>query len=419
MAGGRVYLTASEGDRLLTICIDAASGRQLWRREIRRTRAHKVYSANDPASPTATADETGVVVFFADVGLAAYSRDGKALWTLPLGPFKSFYGMAASPILAGDLAVLLCDQRSGSFVVAVDRTSGRIRWKRPRPEAVEGWATPVVFRATGAAGTQLVVLGSNRLDAYELDTGEPRWWMPLGSNGAMGTIVTSGDTLFLSTAGSINPALPPFGGYLEKYDTNKDRRLSSAEFKADKEMGEHFGWIDADDDGIITEAEWTRTANLARGESGAIALRPASARGRLDPASVLWRFQKNLPYMPAPLFYKDGAVPSEDRRDHHVAGSGNRPAFEGGTQHRGPWRLLCVTRCCRRQDLSRQCRRQDHGPQGRAAMGGVGCQRPRRGDPFDPRVERRTDLRSDSECAVLVSPQRRLGLRDHLPERGR
>ena len=305
VAGGRVYLTASEGDRLLTICIDAASGRQLWRREIRRTRAHKVYSANDPASPSATADDTGVVVFFADVGLAAYSRDGKELWTLPLGPFKSFYGMAASPILAGDLAILLCDQRSGSFVVAVDRTSGRIRWKRLRPEAVEGWATPVVFRATGAAGTQLVVLGSNRLDAYELETGEPRWWMPLGSNGAMGTIVTSGDTLFLSTAGSTDPALPPFGGYLEKYDTNKDRRLSSVEFKADKEMGEHFGWIDADDDGIITEAEWTRTANLARGESGAIALRPASARGRLDPASVLWRFQKNLPYMPAPLFYKD------------------------------------------------------------------------------------------------------------------
>jgi outer membrane protein assembly factor BamB len=306
VAGGRVYLTASEGDRLLTICIDAATGHELWRRDVKRTRVQKAYRANDPASPSAAADEHGAVVFFAGFGLVAYSPDGRERWTLPLGPFKSFYGMGASPILSGDLAILLCDQRSGSFVVAVDRKSGRIRWKRERPEAVEGWATPMVFRpSSSTAESRLVVLGSNRLDAYAVDTGEPRWWMPLGSSGSMGTVVASGDTLFVSTTGSTDPGLPPFEGYLQKYDTNKDRRLSSSEFSADKDMGEHFGWIDADDDGLITDAEWTLTGDLARGEYGAMAIRPAAARGKLDPAAVLWRFQKNLPYIPAPLVFHD------------------------------------------------------------------------------------------------------------------
>src|SRR5438045_828123 len=67
--GGRVYLTASQGDRLLTICLDARTGRESWRREIRRERAHKLFRANDPASPTPAADQGGVVSFFPDFGL--------------------------------------------------------------------------------------------------------------------------------------------------------------------------------------------------------------------------------------------------------------------------------------------------------------------------------------------------------------
>jgi hypothetical protein len=52
-------------------------------------RRQNAFHANDPASPTAAADEDGVVVFFADFGLAAYTPEGKDRWTLPLGPFKS------------------------------------------------------------------------------------------------------------------------------------------------------------------------------------------------------------------------------------------------------------------------------------------------------------------------------------------
>jgi outer membrane protein assembly factor BamB len=306
VAGRNVYLTASEGDRLLTICLEAATGRELWRRELRRARAHKIYRANDAASPTPAADDDGVVVFFADFGLAAYTPDGKELWTVPLGPFKSFYGMAASPIIAGGLAVLLCDQQSGSFLLAVERKTGRPRWRQERAGVPEGWATPMVFRPAGGAATpQLIVLGSTRLDSYALENGKPRWWMPIGSSGSMGTVVARGDTLFVSTLGSGEPMLPTLDSTLAKYDKDKDGRLSQPEFSGDEEMGEHFGWIDTDGDGFASGPEWNTARGYGMADYGAIAVRPQEGRGKLAPDAVLWRFVKNLPYVPAPLLYQD------------------------------------------------------------------------------------------------------------------
>jgi outer membrane protein assembly factor BamB len=314
VAGGRVYVTASENGRLLTLAFDASSGRELWRKDIRPARTHKIYKANDPASPSPAADENGVVVFFADFGLAAYTADGKDRWTVPLGPFKSFYGMGASPILAGDLVVLVADQQAGSYVLAVDRNTGKPRWKQDRPGAVDGYATPIVFRRPGAA-PELVVLGSASIDSYALENGERRWWMPIGSSGAMGTIVASDDTLFAATAGSNEPFLPPFEVALEKHDTDKDKRISEKEFSTAKDFAEHFGFFDHDGDAFISAAEWAKMRTYGLGDFGAVAIRPGAARGRLGPQSVLWRFQKNLPYIPAPLVYqnvfymvKDGGI---------------------------------------------------------------------------------------------------------------
>ena len=87
--------------------------------------------------------------FFADVGLIAYAPDGTERWRAPLGPFVNFYGMSGSPIIAGDLVVLVCDQASGSFMLALDRATGRQRWRRERPGST-GWSTPIVFTPPGA-----------------------------------------------------------------------------------------------------------------------------------------------------------------------------------------------------------------------------------------------------------------------------
>lgn len=304
VVGGRLFLTASQGDRLLTMCLDATTGRELWRREIPRERTHKIYSANDPASPTPVADDNGVVVFFPDFGLVSYSVEGKEAWRYPLGPFRNFYGMAASPIMADGLVVLVCDQMAGSFVIALDRATGKVHWKTDRPGRTVSWTTPLVFRpSTGPA--QVVVLGTTRVDSYDLAHGEARWWLPVASMGALGTPVTSGDAVMVSTLATTEPWMPSFGSVREKYDQDKDGRLSVQEFSVDKDMGEHFGWVDDNDDGQLVESEWNAARDIGLGEFGAIAIRPDNAQGRLPPSAVRWRFQKNLPFIPAPLLYQD------------------------------------------------------------------------------------------------------------------
>jgi outer membrane protein assembly factor BamB len=314
VAAGHVYLTASDAGRLMTICLDQKTGRELWRREIRRDRVATIFHANDPASPTPAADENGVVVFFAEFGLAAYGPDGTDRWTRPLGPFTNFYGMAASPIIADDALIMVCDQQRGGFVLSLDRKTGREKWRTARAGADIGWATPMVFRPASGA-PQLIVLGSFRLDGYTLETGAARWWMPIVSGGALGTAIANGDSLLVSTAGSTEPSMPTFEAVLQQYDKNRDGRLSHDEFKDDKDLGEHFGWIDGDSDGVVTAEEWNLARRLGVGEFGAIALRPATASGKLEPSAATWRVKKNLPYIPAPLLYrgvfymvKDGGI---------------------------------------------------------------------------------------------------------------
>src|SRR5258708_2113581 len=108
IAGNRIFLTASEGDKLITLALDRATGKILWRREIVRPRATALYHENDPASPTPATDGKNVYAFFIDLGLVAYTVEGKELWRVPLGPFQTFYGLASSPVVSGNTVLQLC-----------------------------------------------------------------------------------------------------------------------------------------------------------------------------------------------------------------------------------------------------------------------------------------------------------------------
>ena len=155
-----------------------------------------------------------------------------------------------------------------------------------------------------ATRAELIVLGSTRLDAYDLASGAQRWWLALASDGALGTPLVDGDTLMISTLGSNEPAMPTFSSVLSQYDKDKDGRLSLQEFRGDADLGEHFGGIDENDDKFIVTQEWNNARSLGLGEWGAIAVRPGNARGQLEPAAVRWRLQRNIPYIPTPLLYQ-------------------------------------------------------------------------------------------------------------------
>src|SRR2546423_2981437 len=47
IAGGRIYLTAVEHDRLYTICLETEGGRILWKQQAPRPRQEKLHSLNN------------------------------------------------------------------------------------------------------------------------------------------------------------------------------------------------------------------------------------------------------------------------------------------------------------------------------------------------------------------------------------
>ena len=96
---------------------------------LRAIESESFQQTNTPASPTPVTDGKRVYVFFGDFGLLAYDLDGNEVWRLPLGPFNNVNGHGSSPILAGNKLVLICDQDIGSYLIAVDKQTGKALWK--------------------------------------------------------------------------------------------------------------------------------------------------------------------------------------------------------------------------------------------------------------------------------------------------
>jgi outer membrane protein assembly factor BamB len=329
----RVFLTASEGDKLVTLALDRKTGKLLWRRDVVRARHMPIYKANDAASPTPVSDGKNVIVFFAELGLISYGPDGSERWRVPLGPFSSFYGMAGSPVLAGNTLVLVADQRANSFILAVDARNGKVLWKKDRTN-YEGFSTPVVYTPKNAPA-QVVVLGSNTLDAYSLDKGERLWWVTKVGTYPKGVPALSGDMVYVNGEGADKPFLPSFEDGLKKYDKDNNQRIQPEEMKSDP-FAEHFGWIDANSDGYIDRAEYdfVRTGTSTSGHGiTAIRLGGNGGSGDLTATNVVWRLKKSYPNIPAPLVYRDvmylmkegGIVTSLDPATGEVLKMGRTP----------------------------------------------------------------------------------------------
>src|SRR5690606_22694901 len=102
-----VIVTAVDGTKLLTIALEKTTGEERWRRAAPEELEKPHEGVNSPAAPTPVAGGEDVYVFFERFGLIAYDAEGNERWTFPLGPFKSPYGLGASPILVDDTVVLL------------------------------------------------------------------------------------------------------------------------------------------------------------------------------------------------------------------------------------------------------------------------------------------------------------------------
>ena len=185
MTGNHIFVTAhsevkkedKENYRLLVICLDRQTGKLLWQREVPRSRAGRLQNVNGPASPSPVTDGTNVYVFFQEFGLISYDGAGKERWKLPLGPFNMFYGFGASPILVDDKVILPVDQDNPiSYLIAVDKNSGRVRWKVERPVVISGYSTPIIYQPKQGP-KQIIIPESFQLSAYSVADGKRVWWV--------------------------------------------------------------------------------------------------------------------------------------------------------------------------------------------------------------------------------------------------
>lgn len=332
LAGDRIFLTAAEGDELITMCLRRATGQVQWRRSVRAARRDARHALNHAAAPTAVTDGNHVFVFFADFGLVAYDAGGRERWQLPLGPFNSQHGVVASPVVAEGKVILVCDQDTDAYIVGVDANTGKIAWKTPR-NVINGYSTPAVYRPERGPA-QVIAPGSYQLIAYSVADGEPLWFVRGLTCQPKSVPALAGDVVYFNgwTSGA-DPGqqveLPPFAEVAAAADANRDGKLSPQELPQPWQPTGTWRAVDLDRDGVLNEREWNffRTRRASRNALLAVKL---GGSGDVTGTHVLWRFEKSLPDVPSPLVYQDvvflvrsgGIVTSLDARTGRVLKQG-------------------------------------------------------------------------------------------------
>ena len=178
--GDRIWLTTAteEGKSLRALAVDRNSGAILLNVELFRLKSPKLTnSKNSLASPTPIIDGDRVFLHFGALGTACITQSGEIVWKTRLEYDNGQHGTGGSPVLYGDLLIISCDGNEDQFVVALDKLTGKVRWKKPR-EGYQAYTTPLIVSLP--TGDQVISPGAFRAVAYEPRTGKELWQVTYG-----------------------------------------------------------------------------------------------------------------------------------------------------------------------------------------------------------------------------------------------
>ena len=191
---GKVFITqASErGRNRATLCVDRRNGEVLWTRVVAYEAREPTHKTNPYCSASPVTDGERVIVSHGSAGVHCYDLDGEEIWRRDLGKFDHIWGNASSPVIRGDLCLLNCGPGPRTFLLAVDKRTGKDRWQVDIPGGSAGksgreswtgsWSTPVVVPEGGRDVALLSYPG--RLRVFEVATGKELW-----SCGGLGKLV--------------------------------------------------------------------------------------------------------------------------------------------------------------------------------------------------------------------------------------
>lgn len=180
VVSNRVYLTtavtAGGGLSLRALCLDAATGKPLWNKEVfHPASVPRIHSKNSHASPTPLVHGGKLFVHFGTQGTACLDLTGKILWK-NVQRYAPIHGSGGTPIVVGDLLVFSCDGGDKAYVVALDLDNGKERWKTLRKGNASrkfSFGTPLLIDVKGHK--QIVSAGSNEVSALNPTNGKEIW----------------------------------------------------------------------------------------------------------------------------------------------------------------------------------------------------------------------------------------------------
>jgi outer membrane protein assembly factor BamB len=177
--GDRVFVTTFLADEKQhsVLCLDRNTGTVLWERRMSVELPGRIHKLNSHASSTPATDGRFVWVSFLDypnMTIVGYDvKDGKQVWKTVPGKLLSPHGYCSSVLPYKDMVILNGDQDAEAFIVALDKTTGKERWRADRPNRIRSYCAPIIIEVKGQK--QLVLSGCKCVAAYDPDTGGLIW----------------------------------------------------------------------------------------------------------------------------------------------------------------------------------------------------------------------------------------------------
>ncbi len=168
-------IAATDVLKFVLLALSRRDGSVVWQRTAAEALPHEgTHTDGSWASNSPVTDGELIIASFGSRGLFCYDLQGKPIWQKDLGDMSTRlgFGEGSSPALHGNTLVVNWDHEGQSFIVALDKRTGKELWKADRDEQTS-WATPLVVIHEGQP--QVIVPATNRVRSYDLTSGEVVW----------------------------------------------------------------------------------------------------------------------------------------------------------------------------------------------------------------------------------------------------
>ena len=199
--GDRLFVTSAfeEDATQIVHCLKTGDGSVLWKREF-PSATHPKHQFNCYASSTPALDDRGVYFAWATPErltlIKLDQEDGSERWRRDLGPFVAQHAFGSSPIVLGETVILASEQDGKSFVIALDRETGKTRWQSDRRTEKTAYATPCVYQPETGPPQLIVNSWAHGISSLDPATGKLNWEQAIFKYRVVGSPAIAGGLIF-------------------------------------------------------------------------------------------------------------------------------------------------------------------------------------------------------------------------------